>query len=224
MQFHLGDLPQTNRFGQELAQAVGDGAIIALTGTLGAGKTTLVKAVGKGLGVVEVISSPTFTMLNEYHSGRLSLFHLDLYRAGETGETLDLSMLALELDEVIDEALEERLGGLSDGASTPPALMVTPALVMIEWPQYFLVEGESYLADKDYLEISLDLVKQGNLLHAVRGSQEGATEKVLQETYEAENPIKEGVGEARIANLVGHGSQSSQVIRRLQSALPDMVI
>jgi hypothetical protein len=49
-------------------------------------------------------------------------------------------------------------------------------------------------------------------------------EKVLQETYEAENPIKDGVGEARIANLVGHGPESSQVIGRLQSALPDMVI
>jgi tRNA threonylcarbamoyladenosine biosynthesis protein TsaE len=214
MQFHLGGLPETNRFGHELAHAVGDGAIIALSGTLGAGKTTLVKAVGKGLGVVEVISSPTFTMLNEYHSGRLSLFHLDLYRAGETGESIDLSMLALELDEVLDDLNV----GSAHGVGVPSAL------VMIEWPLYFLVDGESYLADKDYLEISLDLVKQGNLLPVVRGSQEGATEKVLQETYEAENPIKDGVGEARIANLVGHGPQSSQVIGRLQSALPDMVI
>jgi tRNA threonylcarbamoyladenosine biosynthesis protein TsaE len=218
IQFHLGGLSQTKRFGLELAHAVGNGAIIALSGTLGAGKTTLVKAVGKGLGVEEVISSPTFTMLNEYHSGRLSLFHLDLYRAGETGETIDLSMLALELDEVLDEVHDARIGGLSAGISNPPAL------VMIEWPQYFLVEGESYLADKDYLEISLDLVKQGDLLCSVGGSQEGAVEKVLQETYEAENPIKDGVGEARIANLVGHGPESSQVIGRLQSALPDMVI
>lgn len=222
MQFHLGGLPQTKRFGLELAHAVGNGAIIALSGTLGAGKTTLVKAVGKGLGVEEVISSPTFTMLNEYHSGRLSLFHLDLYRAGETGETIDLSMLALELDEVLDEVLDATPGGLSAGISA--RISVPPALVMIEWPQYFLVEGESYLADKDYLEISLDLVKQGSLLHSVGGSQEGAVEKVLQETYEAENPIKDGVGEARIANLVGHGPESSQVIGRLQSALPDMVI
>lgn len=222
MQFHLGGLPQTKRFGRELAHAVGNGAIIALSGTLGAGKTTLVKAVGKGLGVEEVISSPTFTMLNEYHSGRLSLFHLDLYRAGETGETIDLSMLALELDEVLDEVLDATPGGLSAGISA--RISVPPALVMIEWPQYFLVEGESYLADKDYLEISLDLVKQGSLLHSVGGSQEGAVEKVLQETYEAENPIKDGVGEARIANLVGHGPESSQVIGRLQSALPDMVI
>ncbi|CAN5469870.1 hypothetical protein BH11CYA1_BH11CYA1_20180 [soil metagenome] len=205
MQFHLGDLPQTNRFGHELAQAVGAGAIVALNGTLGAGKTTLVKAVGKGLGVVEVINSPTFTMLNEYHSGRLSLFHLDLYRGGETGEAIDLTMLGMELDEVIGDGAEQ-------------------SLVMIEWPQYFLVEGKNYLDDQDYLEISLDLVKQGNLLHLVEGSQEGQIEKVLQETYEAENPIKDGVGEARIANLVGHGPQSSQVIGRLRSALPDMVI
>lgn len=230
IQFHLGGLPQTKRFGLELAHAVGNGAIIALSGTLGAGKTTLVKAVGSGLGVTEVISSPTFTMLNEYHSGRLSLFHLDLYRAGETGETIDLSMLALELDEVLDELHEATPGSLSSGLSTglsaglSTGISNPPALVMIEWPQYFLVEGESYLADKDYLEISLDLVKQGDLLCSVGGSQEGAVEKVLQETYEAENPIKDGVGEARIANLVGHGPESSQVIGRLQSALPDMVI
>ncbi len=222
IQFHLGGLPQTKRFGLELAHSVGNGAIIALSGTLGAGKTTLVKAVGSGLGVTEVISSPTFTMLNEYHSGRLSLFHLDLYRAGETGETIDLSMLALELDEVLDELHAATPGSLSSGLST--GVSNPPALVMIEWPQYFLVEGESYLADKDYLEISLDLVKQGDLLCSVGGSQEGAVEKVLQETYEAENPIKDGVGEARIANLVGHGPESSQVIGRLQSALPDMVI
>ena len=226
IQFHLGGLPQTKRFGLELAHAVANGAIIALSGTLGAGKTTLVKAVGSGLGVTEVISSPTFTMLNEYHSGRLSLFHLDLYRAGETGETIDLSMLALELDEVLDEVHDATIGGLSRGlpAGVSAGLSNPPALVMIEWPQYFLVEGESYLADKDYLEISLDLVKQGDLLCSVGGSQEGAVEKVLQETYEAENPIKDGVGEARIANLVGHGPESSQVIGRLQSALPDMVI
>ncbi|MBA4077268.1 MAG: tRNA (adenosine(37)-N6)-threonylcarbamoyltransferase complex ATPase subunit type 1 TsaE [Cyanobacteria bacterium PR.023] len=226
IQFHLGGLPQTKRFGLELAHAVGNGAIIALSGTLGAGKTTLVKAVGSGLGVTEVISSPTFTMLNEYHSGRLSLFHLDLYRAGETGETIDLSMLALELDEVLDEVHDATIGGLSRGlpAGVSAGLSNPPALVMIEWPQYFLVEGESYLSDKDYLEISLDLVKQGDLLCSVGGSQEGAVEKVLQETYEAENPIKDGVGEARIANLVGHGPESSQVIGRLQSALPDMVI
>ena len=226
IQFHLGGLPQTKRFGLELAHAVGNGAIIALSGTLGAGKTTLVKAVGSGLGVTEVISSPTFTMLNEYHSGRLSLFHLDLYRAGETGETIDLSMLALELDEVLDELHDVTPGSLSRSlpAGVSAGLSNPPALVMIEWPQYFLVEGESYLSDKDYLEISLDLVKQGDLLCSVGGSQEGAVEKVLQETYEAENPIKDGVGEARIANLVGHGPESSQVIGRLQSALPDMVI
>jgi len=226
IQFHLGGLPQTKRFGLELAHAVGNGAIIALSGTLGAGKTTLVKAVGSGLGVTEVISSPTFTMLNEYHSGRLSLFHLDLYRAGETGETIDLSMLALELDEVLDELHDATPGSLSRSlpAGVSAGLSNPPALVMIEWPQYFLVEGESYLSDKDYLEISLDLVKQGDLLCSVGGSQEGAVEKVLQETYEAENAIKDGVGEARIANLVGHGPESSQVIGRLQSALPDMVI
>lgn len=197
----LADLSATNRFGQAIAQST-DGAVIALQGTLGAGKTTLVKAVGMGLGVAEVITSPTFTMLNEYHSGRLSLFHLDLYRAGETGEIMDLTMLAMELDEVCDQS----------------------AVVMIEWPQYFLVEGQSYLQEKDYLEISLNLVKDGDLLPRVGDPAVELEEKVLRETYDSRNLIKDGNVEARIANLVGHGPQSSALIGQLQNALADMVI
>ncbi len=197
----LADLSATNRFGQAIAESI-DGAVIALQGTLGAGKTTLVKAVGLGLGVTEVITSPTFTMLNEYHSGRLSLFHLDLYRAGETGEIMDLTMLAMELDEVCDQS----------------------AVVMIEWPQYFLVEGQSYLQEKDYLEISLSLVKDGDLLPRVGHPAVELEAKVLRETYERRNLIKEGDAEARIANLVGHGPQSSALIGQLQRALADMVI
>ncbi len=199
----LADLSATNRFGLAIAQSV-DGAVIALHGTLGAGKTTLVKAVGKGLGVREVITSPTFTMLNEYHSGRLSLFHLDLYRAGETGEIMDLTMLAMELDEVCDQS--------------------AAAVMMIEWPQYFQVEGQSYLEEKDYLEISLSLVKAGDLLPGVGGPADELDEEVLREKYEGGNPIKEGDSEARIANLVGHGPQSSALIGQLRSALADMVI
>jgi len=202
LQILLADLSATNRFGLALAQLVSERAIITLQGSLGAGKTTLVKAVGKGLGVVEVITSPTFTMLNEYHSGRLSLFHLDLYRAGETGEIMDLSLLAMELDEVLDDA----------------------ALLMIEWPQYFIVEGQSYFDGLDHLEITLDLVKVEGLLSAIKDPTVEQEGKVLRETYERLNLIKEGNEEARIANLVGNGPNSTALIGQLRSALTDMVI
>lgn len=202
MEILLDGLSQTNVFGRALAEAIEDGAIIALTGTLGAGKTTLVKALGQGLGVSEVISSPTFTMLNEYHSGRLSLFHLDLYRGGETGEQFDLSMLAMELDEVIDQK----------------------SVVIMEWPEYFVVDGENYLADKDRLEISLRHVKQEDLLQHAMAQSEGEGAKVLRETLQSLNLIKDGNSEGRIANLVPRGQQSSRLIGQLQSAVADMVI
>lgn len=202
MQILLEGLSQTEAFGRALAHAIEDRAIIALTGTLGAGKTTLVKALGQGLGVTEVISSPTFTMLNEYHSGRLSLFHLDLYRGGETGEQFDLSMLGMELDEVIDEN----------------------SVVIMEWPEYFVVEGENYLADKDHLEISLRLVKQDDLLQHAMGRTEGEGAKVLRDTLQSLNPIKDGNSEGRIANLAARGPESSRLIGQLQSAVADMVI
>ncbi|MEA5418697.1 tRNA (adenosine(37)-N6)-threonylcarbamoyltransferase complex ATPase subunit type 1 TsaE [Spirulina sp. CCNP1310] len=53
---------------------------LLLRGDLGAGKTTLIQGLGQGLGIADPILSPTFTLINEYHSGRLPLYHLDLYR------------------------------------------------------------------------------------------------------------------------------------------------
>jgi tRNA threonylcarbamoyladenosine biosynthesis protein TsaE len=55
-------------------------SVILLRGDLGAGKTTLTQGIGKGLGISEAIASPTFTLVNEYHRGRIPLYHLDLYR------------------------------------------------------------------------------------------------------------------------------------------------
>jgi tRNA threonylcarbamoyladenosine biosynthesis protein TsaE len=76
----LPDAAATRELGAFLGRTVQDRAVLALEGPLGSGKTTLVQGLGAGLGVTETVSSPTFTMLNEYHSGRLPLYHLDLYR------------------------------------------------------------------------------------------------------------------------------------------------
>lgn len=84
---------------------INESCVIALQGTLGAGKTTFVKGLAKGLGVKEVVQSPTFTMLNEYHSGSLPLYHLDLYRLSESSQDQARSLgdqLVMELEEFIN--------------------------------------------------------------------------------------------------------------------------
>jgi len=66
--------------GEQWGRAAPSGQVIGLTGALGEGKTQLVKGIARGLGVTNRVHSPTFTLINEYNGGRLSLFHLDLYR------------------------------------------------------------------------------------------------------------------------------------------------
>ncbi len=83
---------ETERFGLELAGELKAGDVIALTGDLGAGKTTLAKSIAKGLGVRENVTSPTFTIVCEYMSGRLPLFHFDLYRIGSEEEAFEAGL------------------------------------------------------------------------------------------------------------------------------------
>ena len=76
----LSNPQDTQRFGYLLGQHLTPGSTLLLVGNLGAGKTTLVQGIGRGLGIDEPIVSPTFTLVNEYLDGRLPLYHLDLYR------------------------------------------------------------------------------------------------------------------------------------------------
>lgn len=79
---------QTRRLGARLAELLSPGDVIALAGQLGTGKTRFVQGVGQGLGVHEVIVSPTFTLVREYRGDwvRLPLFHIDLYRIEDAAE------------------------------------------------------------------------------------------------------------------------------------------
>lgn len=103
------ELRDVDAVAQELiASGILDHKVITLTGDLGAGKTTLIKAIGKALGVRDHISSPTFSLVNEYAAGDLMVYHIDLYRIKD-------------LEEALHVGIEEYLYG--DG------------LCLIEWPQ-----------------------------------------------------------------------------------------
>jgi tRNA threonylcarbamoyladenosine biosynthesis protein TsaE len=71
---------ETEAFGEQWGRVAQSGWVLGLSGDLGAGKTQLVKGVARGLGAVDRVHSPTFALINQYDSGRLPLFHLDLYR------------------------------------------------------------------------------------------------------------------------------------------------
>ncbi|MDR0876184.1 MAG: tRNA (adenosine(37)-N6)-threonylcarbamoyltransferase complex ATPase subunit type 1 TsaE [Clostridiales Family XIII bacterium] len=79
---------ELTEYGVRLGGELAPGAVIALTGELGAGKTTLAKGIARGLGITDEITSPTFTLINEYTSGRLPLYHFDVYRLGESDEAV----------------------------------------------------------------------------------------------------------------------------------------
>src|SRR5438128_9092591 len=71
---------ETEALGESWGRSAESGLVIGLCGDLGAGKTQLVKGLARGLGISERVHSPTFTLVNQYAGGRLTLFHLDLYR------------------------------------------------------------------------------------------------------------------------------------------------
>jgi tRNA threonylcarbamoyladenosine biosynthesis protein TsaE len=78
---------ETESLGETWGRTANKGLIIGLSGDLGAGKTQLVKGIARGLGITTRVHSPTFTLVNVYGGGRLTLFHLDLYRL-ETKEQI----------------------------------------------------------------------------------------------------------------------------------------
>ena len=106
---------ETEALGARLARAMGPGAVVAFTGDLGAGKTAFVRGLARGLGIPDRVTSPTFTIVNEYEGGRLPLFHFDLYRLGCADELFDIGwedylarggVCAVEWSERMEELLE----------------------------------------------------------------------------------------------------------------------
>ena len=93
---------ETAAVGRQLARSVSGGTVILLSGDLGAGKTALVGGLAEGLGIGrDQVSSPTFTLVQEYRGGRLPLFHVDLYRLNDPREIEDLGLDELAEDGVL---------------------------------------------------------------------------------------------------------------------------
>lgn len=88
---YISDGEQTTRaLGRRLAAALKPGSVVAFTGDLGAGKTAFTRGLAEGLGVTDRVTSPTFTIVNEYEGGRLPLFHFDLYRLSSAEELYEI--------------------------------------------------------------------------------------------------------------------------------------
>ncbi|EOX2709718.1 tRNA (adenosine(37)-N6)-threonylcarbamoyltransferase complex ATPase subunit type 1 TsaE [Enterococcus hirae] len=103
---------------EELAKVIGEvaqpGDNLVLTGDLGAGKTTLTKGIARGLGIEQMIKSPTYTIIREYDQGRLPLYHMDIYRVATSGADLGLDeyfegegLSVIEWGNLLEEALPE---------------------------------------------------------------------------------------------------------------------
>ena len=81
---------QTEAVGEQFARNLADGTVVAMYGDLGAGKTAFVRGMARGMGLTCRVSSPTFTIVNEYEGGRLPLFHFGMYRLGSSEELFDI--------------------------------------------------------------------------------------------------------------------------------------
>lgn len=91
MEFYLPDSAATEKLGAALGRSAFDGAVFALTGDLGTGKTLLTRGIAEGLGIDgDAVTSPTFTLMNIYSGGRLELRHFDLYRLNRPEELEDI--------------------------------------------------------------------------------------------------------------------------------------
>ena len=105
---------ETEAAGEQFAKTLPDGAVVALYGDLGAGKTAFVRGMARGLGIDARVSSPTFTIVNEYLGAR-ELYHFDMYRLGSSDELFDIGwedylsrggICAVEWSENVEDAFE----------------------------------------------------------------------------------------------------------------------
>ena len=109
---------ETEQVGERLGKTILPGTLIAFTGDLGAGKTAFTRGLAQGLEIRERVTSPTFTIVNEYEGGRLPLFHFDMYRLESSEELFDIGwedylarggICAVEWSEKVSDALADAI-------------------------------------------------------------------------------------------------------------------
>ena len=118
MQFITNSPTETEAVAAALAQKLTPGTILAYRGDLGAGKTAFTRGLARGLGYADPVTSPTYTIVNEYLGGRLPLFHFDMYRLASSDDLWDIGwedylerggVCAVEWSENVDDAMENAI-------------------------------------------------------------------------------------------------------------------
>ena len=118
MQYITNSPAETEAIGAALGKIIPPGAIIAYRGDLGAGKTAFTRGLARGLGCREIVTSPTYTIVNEYLGGRIPLFHFDMYRLRSSDDLFDIGwedyldrggVCAVEWSENVDDAMEDAI-------------------------------------------------------------------------------------------------------------------
>ena len=118
MQITTHSADETQALGQKLASRLAPGDVIAYFGDLGAGKTAFTRGLAQGLGIADPVTSPTYTIVNEYLSGRIPLFHFDMYRLSSSDELFDIGwedylsrggVCAVEWSENVEDALQDAI-------------------------------------------------------------------------------------------------------------------
>ena len=115
MEFITNSPEETEKVGAALGKILNPGTVLAYRGDLGAGKTAFTRGLARGLGYAEPVTSPTYTIVNEYLGGRLPLFHFDMYRLASSDDLWDIGwedylerggICAVEWSENVEDALE----------------------------------------------------------------------------------------------------------------------
>ena len=118
MQITTHSADESQALGQKLASRLAPGDVIAYFGDLGAGKTAFTRGLAQGLGITAPVTSPTYTIVNEYLSGRIPLFHFDMYRLSSSDELFDIGwedylsrggVCAVEWSENVEDALQDAI-------------------------------------------------------------------------------------------------------------------
>ena len=118
MQYITNSPGETEAIGAALGKIINPGTVIAYRGDLGAGKTAFTRGLARGLGCTEIVTSPTYTIVNEYLGGRIPLFHFDMYRLRSSDDLFDIGwedyldrggVCAVEWSENVDDAMEDAI-------------------------------------------------------------------------------------------------------------------